>query len=131
MIRKLRNETVGRMDFADQTWATDAGHAAKTASLANVNGICTRIDVVVSSVTANPTVNVVITDADSNTMFTFNGLADGTHHIKLARSNKGTQDADFNEVPFCEDTLTVSIDPSADAGGTLQTLTVSVRLFLV
>jgi hypothetical protein len=130
MICKV-NRTVSRMDFETKTWATGAGHAAQTATLTNVNGICTRIDVVISSVTANPTITVTITDADGNTMFTFSTLADGTHHIKLARSNKSTQDADFNEVPFCEETLTASIDPSADAGGSDQTLSVGVRLYLV
>lgn len=117
--------------FARQSWATGDGHGAKTATLPRVTGKCTRVDVVISSVTGNPTVGVTITDTtNSGTYITLAALADGTHHVKLADSHKGTPDADFNAVAFCNNALTVSIDPSADAGGAAQTLTVDVVLYL-
>lgn len=61
---------------------------------------------------------------------TASSLADGTAHVLLAESHKATQDADFNPVPCWEETLTLSVDPSADAGGVDQTLTVDVDLYL-
>lgn len=123
---------VNRKDFVTLDWITDEGHAAQTASLQNVTGLCTRIDVVISAVTGNPTVDVSFLDGNGLAILpAFSTLADGTHHVKLARSHKAVPDADFNEMPFCEDTLTVSVDPSADAGGVAQTLTVSVRVFLI
>lgn len=130
MYSTLPQRTVGRKDFATLDWVTGEGHAAKTASIEHFTGLCTRIDIVISEVTGNPTVNVSFTDADGVAILpAFNALADGTHHVKLAVSHKAVQDADFNPIPFCEDTLTVSVDPSADPGGVAQTLTVSIRMF--
>lgn len=121
--------SVARFEFARQSWATGAGDAAKTATLSNINGTIRRIDVLISSVSANPTVNVSITDHNGVSLVSFSSLADGTKHIKLAESHKSSQDADFNPLPV-NGTLTVSIDPSADAGGTDQNLTVDVIIYV-
>ena len=125
--RRDSAKTNARYEFAQQSWATGDGHAAKTATLANVNMLIERIDVIISSVTANPTVNVVITDGNSVEVVdktNLTTLADGTNHILL--STKATPD--FAASPIADDTLTVSIDPSADPGGAAQILTVDVIL---
>jgi len=117
--------------FAQLDWITGEGHAAQTTTLPDVTGKCTRVDIVVSSVTGGPTVSVTITDTDDGGQyFTVSGKADGTHHILLGDSNKGSPDADFNPFALFGNNLTVSVDPSADAGGADQTLTVDVRLYL-
>lgn len=122
---------ITRRDFARLDWVTGEGHAAQTATISHVRGKCTRIDMIASSVTGNPTFSVAFQDGDGNAILpTFSALADGTHHVKLAESNKAVQDADFNPMPFCDDDLTISVDPSADPGGSNQTLTIDVRLFL-
>lgn len=123
-----------KVAFTQLDWITGEGHAAQTETLTKLYGTIVRIDVIISSVTDNPTVAITITDTDNGgTIASWTGgsvLADGTHHIMLARSNKATQDANFNEVPLCGDNLTLSADPSADAGGAAQTLTVDVVLYL-
>lgn len=122
---------ISRIDFATLDWVTDEGHGAQTTSIIHVRGKCTRIDIIISAVTDNPTVNVAFTDGDGLAIVpAFNALADGTHHVKLAESHKAVQDADFNPIVFCDDSLTISVDPSADPGGVAQTLTVDVRVFL-
>ena len=122
---------ITRVQFARLDWITGEGSTAQTASIAHVRGKCTRVDIVISAVTGNPTVDVSFTDANGVAILpAFNALADGTHHVKLAESHKAVPDADFNPVPFCDDTLTVSVDPSADPGGAAQTLNVDVYLFL-
>jgi hypothetical protein len=123
------SKPVATYQITQQSWATGAGHAAKTTDLANLNGMLERIDIIISSVTDNPTVDVTLTDSNSCTLVSLTGLADGTKHVKLAYSNKSSPDADFNPIPI-NDTVTVSIDPSADAGGTAQTLTVDVILYV-
>lgn len=116
---------VARYEFAQQSWATGAGHASAAPTLANVNGYIERIDVLVSSVTADPNVDVTLTDHNTCQLASFTNLDDGTKHVKLATSDA----TDFDALPVCG-TLTATIDPSADAGGTGQTLTVDVILYL-
>lgn len=114
------------------SWITGEGHTAKTQNMEIASGIITRVDVVASSVTDNPTLTLLITDTTNggDVVPSVAAIPDGTHTILLARSNKATQDGDFNEVPISGDGLTVSIDPSADPGGVDQTLTVDVILYL-
>lgn len=116
---------IEKRTFAQKSWETGEGHAALTAELANIQGIIKRIDVLISEVTDNPTVDVTITDENSCTLVTLSTLADGTKHVKLATSDS----TDFDAIPVCN-TLTASIDPSADPGGSAQTLTVTVILYL-
>jgi hypothetical protein len=119
-----------RRSFKRLSWATGAGHAALTDSIGDINGKIVRVNVTLSSVTDNPTANVSITDARGATLISASSLADGTAHVLLAESHKATQDAGFNPVPCVAETLTVSVDPSADAGGEAQTLTADVDLYL-
>ena len=115
---------VCRMEFAQKSWVTDEGHAAKTDTLNEINMLIERIDILISEVTGNPTVTVTITDHNSVQLVSFAALADGTKHIKLATSDA----TDFDALPVSGD-LTVSIDPSADPGGVAQTLTVDVIIY--
>lgn len=124
-----------RRNFAVLDWVTSEGHAAQTADLTKVSGTIKAIRVAISSVTANPTVNVTLTDITESglaaaTLATLTGLADGTLHLKLAESHKATQDADFNPIPCLDNDLRISVDPSADPGGSAQTLTVTVTLYI-
>lgn len=121
---------IQKRSFKQLTWATGAGHAAETDTIGKITGKLVRVNVTISEVTGNPTSNISITDARGVVLAAFNTLADGTAHIKLAESHKATQDADFNPFPCVAETLTLSVDPSADAGGTNQTLTVDVDLYL-
>ncbi len=123
---------VQRIAVPQKSWATGAGHAAKTHTF-HVNGTLVRFDAIISSVTANPTVAITFRDENSCILVPdalCADLADGTNHIKLALSHKATPDADFNPVPLDND-VTVSIDPSADAAGSAQLLTVDLILYVV
>jgi hypothetical protein len=112
-----------------KTWATGAGHAAQTGTIPKITGTLVRIDMRISEVTGDPDVVLLVTDSNSNTLFT-STKDDNTKTVYLARSHKGTQDADFNPIPMVDETVTVSMDPSADAGGSGQTLTVVVDVYL-
>ncbi len=119
---------VNRHEFPRVSWATGAGHAARTTT-ATVNGTVLRIDIIISEVTANPTVNVSYADHNSVVCLpAMNALADATKHFKNAMVNSISASADFNPVAVCGD-ITITIDPSADPGGTAQTLTVDVVMY--
>lgn len=120
---------IEKKTFASLTWATGAGHAAQTTELNDIEGIIERIDLIISSVTGNPTTNFTITDENSCVPISFSSLADGTYHVKYGLS-KGATDSDFNPTPVNNSTLTLSADPSADAGGSGETLTITVILYL-
>lgn len=99
-------------------WQTNDGNAAQAVTL-NLNGKIKSAVISVSEVTANPTVNVVLTDANSASLLALSTLADGTVHYK--------DSGDFDEIPIAGN-LTITVTPSADAGGSGQTLTVIVIL---
>ena len=116
---------------------TGEGHAAQTADLENITGKVVRYDVRVNSVTASGlTVSGTIKDVTNSgytnypTVATFTTCAEDTVTTHRARSNKGTPDGDFNEYPCAASTLRVSVDPSADPGGSGQTLEVKVDLYI-
>jgi len=123
-----------KRSFAQLDWVTGEGHTAQTADLEAVNGILHAIEIKISSVTDNPTVNVTlsnITDTDFvTTLETFSTLADGTLHIYLRNSKEYDADKDIDGHVFCYDNLRISVDPSADPGGSAQTLAVDVTLKL-
>lgn len=128
-----KGDRVVKVTMTQQSWATGAGHAAASETVYNLNGVVTRFDAIISSVTDNPTVAITFRDQNSCILIPdalCASLADGTNHIKLARSHKSSPDADFNPVPLCDTDVTISIDPSADPGGSAQTLTVDVILYL-
>ena len=114
--------------FGQLSWVYSTGHAAKTAELADIEGIIVRMDFIISSVTGNPTTNFTITDENSVVIVTLNTLADGTKHIKYGIPIGGT-DCDFKQIPVNNTTLTLSATPSADAGGS-DTLTIDVILYI-
>ena len=123
-----------KRSFAQLDWVTGEGHTAQTADLEAVNGILHALEIKISSVTDNPTVNVTlsnITDTDFvTTLETFSTLADGTLHIYLRNSKEYDADKDIDGHVFCYDNLRISVDPSADPGGSAQTLAVDVTLKL-
>lgn len=121
---------VARYEFTTLTWVTGDGHDAQTASL-NINGTILRQDIIISSVTANPTVTISVTNQNSVvlTELGHTAIADGTKHTFDSISSKSSPDADFNPVTT-NDVITISVDPSADAGGTAQTLTVTVIFYV-
>lgn len=115
-----------------KTWVTGEGHDAKSQVTGEANGTIVGLTIPISSVTDNPTVKVTFRDADGCIIIpdaAFASLTDGTNHIFFFLSEQGTQDATENPVAV-KGKLTVEIDPSADAGGSAQTLTVTVRIFI-
>lgn len=116
-----------------KTWDTGEGHAAKSGvTNPDVRGTIVGLTVIISSVTGNPTCAITFRDADGCIIIpdaAFTTLADGTNHIFFFMSEQGTQDATENPVPVVGP-ITVNIDPTADAGGSGETLTVKVRIFV-
>ena len=113
----------------DFNWETGEGHTAQT-DVIPCNFLPEAVFLSISSVTADPTVDVTISlvmDGDEYTIDTFSTLADGTNHVFSVF--KATPD--FDVAPLyagldgvATDGVKISIDPSADAGGSGQTLTV-------
>ena len=120
--------------FSTLDWVTDEGHAAQTADIKTVSGILHVIEIKISEVTDNPTVTVTlsdITDTDFvTTLETFSTLADGTLHKFFVNSKEYDADHDIDGHVFCLNDLRISVDPSADPGGSGQTLEVDVTLIL-
>ena len=117
---------VARVECAQLAW-TATGHTAKTTT-ANLNGIVYRIDILISEATNNPTVNVSYADQKSVVCLpAMSGLADGTKHFKNGLVNSLVSSADFDPVAIAG-TVTVSVDPSANAG--VSGLTVDVIFYL-
>ena len=118
---------IARVGFDQVSWLTSAGHAAKTTTRKGVNMLIERVDVIISSVTDNPTVTVTFADENGVAIIdptNFTNLADGTNHIMLA--TKAT--ADFDMVPV-NGNITCTVDPSADPGGAAQELTVDIIFY--
>ena len=120
--------------FAELDWVTGEGHAAQTADIFRVTGNLRKIEVKISSVTGNPTSDVTLSDISDTDFVTeliaLSTLADGTLHIYHSRSKEYDADKDIDETFFNLNDLRISVDPSADAGGSAQTLTVKVKLYL-
>jgi hypothetical protein len=93
----------------------------------------TAIDIVTTDTEDGITYTVAITNSNSATLYSEAALADNSSHRKVARSNKSSPDADFNEQPMADETLTATITPSAApdalAVGT-KTATVTVTIYL-
>ena len=118
---------IAKIQFDQVSWLTGVGHAAKTTLKNNINMLVERVDVLISAVTANPTVAITFANENSVTVIdgtNFAALADGTNHTLL--STKAT--ADFDAVPL-NGNITCTVDPSADAGGSAQTLTVDIIFY--
>lgn len=127
--------------FKQLDWITDEEHDAQTADLEGVNGILHMIEIKITSVTDNPSVDVTlsdITEVDVNvsetdfdtTLETFSTLADGTLHKFLRMSKEYDANKEIDGHVFCWNNLRISVDPSADPGGSGQTLAVDVTLYL-
>jgi len=118
---RIERKPVSTAVFPTLTWVTSEGHAAKETAL-RVNMLVERVDIIISSVTGNPTVTVTFANEDGAVVIDateFATLADGTTHMKLAVR-------DFYAVPV-DGTVTCTVDPSADAGGSAQTLSVQIK----
>lgn len=123
---------VARIQTAQVDWVTSEGHAAQTADV-YINGTIVRMDVVISTVTGNADLTVSITCTDENAADFGNEL----DHAALAHSatyyydsaSSADDDANFNPVTH-NGTITVSMDPNEDTGGTAQTLAVDVIFYV-
>ncbi len=121
---------VARLQFGQAQWLTSGGHAALTRTI-KVSGTIYRMDVIITSVTDNPTVAITFTDAngiDFDNELDQAALADGSNHYFDSQSS-ANDDADFNPITHHGDII-VSIDPSADPGGSGQILNVDVILYV-
>jgi len=123
--------------FAELDWITGEGYTAQTADIEKVTGNLRKLEVKISAVTGNADLvaTVVISDiSDSDfvtTLMTFSSLAHSTLHIYHSRSKEYNADKDIDEIFFDLNDLRITVTPNEDVGGTLQTLTVNVKLYLV
>ena len=122
--------------FAELDWITGEGYTAQTADIERVTGNLRKLEVKISAVTGNADLvaTVVISDiSDSDfvtTLMTFSSLAHSTLHIYHSRSKEYNADKDIDEIFFDLNDLRITVTPNEDVGGTLQTLTVNVKLYL-
>ena len=122
--------------FTELDWITGEGYTAQTADIERVTGNLRKLEVKISAVTgnANLTATVVISDISDTdfvtTLETFSALAHGTLHIFNSRSKEYDADKEIDETFFNLNDLRITVTPNEDVGGTLQTLTVKVKLYL-
>ena len=122
--------------FTELDWITGEGYTAQTADIERVTGNLRKLEVKISAVTGNADLvaTVVISDiSDSDfvtTLMTFSSLAHSTLHIYHSRSKEYNADKDIDEIFFDLNDLRITVTPNEDVGGTLQTLTVNVKLYL-
>lgn len=111
---------VPKKQFDTLTWANGEGHASQDTVMPNINMLVTRIDVLINQPTNNNTVNVTFADENGVAVIdptNFTTLADGTDHMLLSTNIP----ADFSTVTL-NNTITCSVDPSADSGATSLTV---------
>lgn len=122
---------IARYEFATQTFPATAT-AALAPTLANICGIIVAIEIITTDTEDGITYTVALTNSNSTSLFSEAALTDNSQHWRDTLGSKGTQDADFNQIPVF-DTLTATITPSAapDAQevGT-KTATVQVILYV-
>lgn len=128
--RDLSRFPVARVECTQVSWDTGDGHTAQTTTAA-INGVIYRIDIIVGNITGNnPTINVSFADDNGVVCLpAMNGLALNSKNFKNALVNSIAASADFDPVAVAG-TITVTVDPSADPGGTAQTLTVDVIFYI-
>ena len=107
-------KTNTRKAFSQLSWGA-TGHAADTATLSNINMLVERVDVIASNAANGITFTVNIYDENSvasNELFSKSSIPENAQTVYL--STKATPD--FPAFPVADNTLTVSVDPSGDAG---------------
>ena len=97
-----------------QTWATGDGHAEQSETVA-INGILEKVILKASSVTGDPDVTLTIDDGGDNEIFNSEAKDDGATYT-------------FSVYEPISGIMKIAVDPSADAGGSSQTLTVVITL---
>ena len=125
-----QGDHIQKVSMTQQSWTT--GHAASSEVAYNLNGVLTRFDVITSNDSNDPTIAVTFRDQNSCILVpdaVCATLADNSQHIKLAKSNKSSPDADFNPVPLCDTDVTIAIDPNTEPNESTA-FTVDVILYL-
>ncbi len=97
-----------------QTWATGDGHAEQSETVV-INGILEKVIMKASSVTGDPDVTLTIDDGGDNEIFNSGAKDDGATYT-------------FSVYEPISGIMKIAADPSADAGGSSQTLTVVITL---
>ncbi len=97
-----------------QTWATGDGHAEQSQTVA-INGILEKVILKASSVTGDPDVTLTIDDSGDNEIFNSGAKDDGATYT-------------FSVYEPISGIMKIAVDPSADPGGSSQTLTVTTTL---
>lgn len=121
---------VASFEFAAQTFPPTANNSLAP-TIGKINGRITAIDIVTTDTEDGITYTVTITNANGATIFSEAALVDNTSHRRGGRSEKVTQDADFNIQPVASEELTATILPSAppdagDVGSKIATVTVTI-----
>ena len=132
-VENFREEKrpVAKFGFAAQTFPATLT-AALAPTIPNVNGTIVAMDIVTTDTEDGITYTVTITNGNGAAIFSEASLTDNASHWRVARSNKGTPDANFNEAPVAG-TLTATITPSnkPDAAAVgAKTATVTVTLYV-
>ncbi len=97
-----------------QTWATGDAHDEQSETVA-INGILEKVILKVSSVTGDPDVTLTIDDGGDNEIFNSGAKNDGATYT-------------FSVYEPISGIMKIAVDPSADPGGSSQTLTVVITL---
>jgi len=122
--------------FTELDWITGEGNTAQTADIERVTGNLRKVEVKISAVTGNSNLTATVALSDiSDTDFATEliskaGLAHSTLHIFHSRSKEYEADKDIDEMFFNLNDLRITVTPNEDVGGTLQTLSVNVKLYL-
>ena len=114
---------IASFDFPQAAWL-DTETDPVAVALSNINGKVGAFDIAISDATNAITFTVTITNAKGGTIYTEAALARDTTHFKVAYSEKGTPDADFNAA-LVDGNLTATITPSGDPGSSGATVTVT------
>ena len=116
--------TIAKYSIDQVLWETSDGHTAQTETI-EMFGMVEAVGIRISSVTDGPTTIITFTDANGNEVYNTGSLADGTKYFYTPSEFLPTAE----KFPVWGD-MVISVDPSADPGGSNQELTVDVDIFL-
>lgn len=113
---------IAKKQIVQQSWASGES-GVKSPTIANVNMLVERVDVVASNSTNAITYTVAISDEQSvsgGELYSKTGVTENAQTVHLA--TKATPD--FDAFPVSNNTLTITITPSGDPGASGATVDV-------
>lgn len=116
--------TIAKYSIDQVSWITGAGNAEQTETI-EMFGMVEAIGIRISSVTDDPDITIKFTDSNGNEIYNTTALNDGTNYYYTPLEFLPTAE----KFPVWGD-ITISVTPSADAGGSNQTLTVDIDIII-